>query len=105
MKTAGFILSIATLLSSSAFASNKCIDVRAAFFEPCDQGEYRFFVQGICPKSYEAESTYCAPIDAPECRDARATMFPPCEEGETRIYVQGRCDKSYKVEHSYCANR
>lgn len=99
------IMAIAMAISSSAFASDQCIDVRAAFFEPCAQGEQRFFVQGICPKSYEAESTYCAPTDAPECLDVRATLFPPCEEGKTRIYVQGRCDKSYKVEHTYCAIR
>lgn len=99
------IMAIAMVLSASAFANDQCIDVRAAFFAPCDEGEKLVFVQGICAKSYEAESTYCAPIEAPQCLDIRATLFPPCEEGKTRIYVQGRCNKSYKIEHTYCAVR
>jgi len=98
-------MTITIALSLSAFANNECIDIRAAFFMPCPQGEQNFFVQGICPKSYEAESNYCASTDAPECLDVRATFFAPCEEGKTRIYVQGRCDKSYQVEHTYCAVR
>ncbi|MCK6598745.1 MAG: hypothetical protein L6Q37_10310 [Bdellovibrionaceae bacterium] len=99
------IMIIVMLSSSFVFANDQCIDLRAAFFSPCAQGEQRFYVQGICPKSYEVESTYCAFNDAPECLDVRTTLFAPCEEGKTRIYVQGRCDKEYKLEYTYCAFR
>lgn len=92
-----------TFLISSAHA---CVDVRAADFAPCAQGQERVFVQGPCAKTYEAESTYCSnTATAPKCRDARATLFLLCQNGETRIYVQGKCLRRVLFEHSYCAQR
>lgn len=99
------IFAIIMVISNSVSARNNCVDLTATLFAPCAIGEQRFFVQGVCSKAYEAESTYCASKNAPECIDLRAAYFVPCRDGKTRIYVQGRCEKAYLIEHSYCANR
>jgi hypothetical protein len=99
------ILAITLLMSFSALANSSCIDIRAAFFGDCGEGRTLVHVQGQCEASYEAESSYCAEIEAPDCLDLRAAFFAPCFPGTERVYVQGRCEKAYEVEHTYCAER
>lgn len=103
MKT--LLIAFVFTLPIIAQASGSCIDMRKTFFAPCNGGETRMKVQGVCEMPYEAESTYCAVEGRPECIDVRKAFFAPCKDGMKRIFVQGQCSKLYEAEHTYCASR
>ncbi|MEN0060356.1 MAG: hypothetical protein AAGB31_16065 [Bdellovibrio sp.] len=91
---------------SLAAYANECIDGRTADFAPCNQNEKRVYLQGACTKPYQAESTYCSPLNSTQnCIDVRGADFGPCSYGQKRIYIQGKCRRNYEIEHTYCAKR
>lgn len=92
-------------LSCSASANERCLDIRATSFPPCEVGQQRFFIQGQCQKSWETESSYCASKVKPECINTGAIDLAPCDEGKQWIFVKGRCEGHLEVEHFYCADR